>query len=134
MAVTVVPVRPHIAALTALLTQAGLVVVPGGQGTPTPPCVVLWPAPGEPVAGSLADPTSDLIAEVTTVACGSTTDQCLWVADKVTAALSRAVPTVAGRTSHPVQWVDATSVTRDDTLATPLQSTAIRWRLVTTPL
>ena len=134
MAATVVPVRPHIAALTALLTQAGLVVVPGGQGTPTPPCVVLWPAPGEPVAGSLADPTSDLIAEMTTVACGSSVDQALWVAGKVTAALSLAVPTIAGRTAHPVQWVDATSVIRDDTLATPIWSTPIRWRLITTPL
>jgi hypothetical protein len=134
MAVTVVPVRPHIAALTALLTEAGLVVFPGGQGTPTPPCVVLWPAPGTPDPGSLADPTSDLIVEVTTVACGSTVNQALWMADEVTEVLSRAVPVIAGRTVHPVTFVDATSVIRDDSLATPIWSTPIRWRLVSTPL
>lgn len=134
MAVTFVPTRPHIAALTALLVEAGLTVVSGGQGTPVPPCVVLWPAPGEPDAGSLADPTSDLIVEVTTVACGTTVDQALWVSDKVTWTLLRAVPAVAGRTTHPITFVDRTSVARDDTLATPIQSTAIRWRLLSTPL
>ena len=133
MAVTFVPTRPHIAALTALLTDAGLSVIYGGQGAPAPPCVVLWPAPGEPDAGSLADPTSDLIVEITTVACGTTVDQAMWVADKVTATLLRALPTVAGRTVHPVTFVDRTSIARDDTLATPIQSTAIRWRLLSTP-
>jgi hypothetical protein len=130
---TVVAARPHIAALSALLTGAGLTVLPGGQGEPAAPCVVLWPSPGTPEAGSLGDPTSDLIVEVTTVACGTTTDQALWVADKVTAALSRVVPTITGRTAHPITFVDATDVRRDDSLATPLQSTAIRWRLLTTP-
>jgi hypothetical protein len=134
MPVTVVPTRPHIAALSALLTGAGLTVVDGGQGAPVPPCVVLWPAPGEPAAGSLGDPTSDLIVEVTTVACGSTVDQALWVADKINAALLRAVPVITGRTVHPITFVDRTSVARDDALATPIQSTAIRWRLLTTPL
>jgi hypothetical protein len=134
MPVTFVPTRPHIAALTALLTGAGLTVIDGGQGEPAPPCVVLWPTPGEPEAGSLADPTSDLSVEITTVACGSTVDQALWVADKVTAALLRAAPVITGRTVHPITRVDATSVRRDDALAAPIQSTAIRWRLLSTPL
>lgn len=133
MAVTVVPSRPHIAALAGLLTGAGLTVIPGGQGAPVPPCVVLWPSPGAPDAGSLGDPTSDLIVEVTTVACGTTVDQALWVADKVIATLLRAVPVVAGRTIHPIIWVDSAGVMRDDALATPLQSTAIRWRMLSTP-
>lgn len=129
---TVVPTRPHYAAVRALLTAAGLTVVDGGQGEATAPCVVLWPDPGEPAAGSIADPTSDLVVEVTTVACGTTTDQALWVADKITAALSRATPSIDGRTVHPIAFVDAAPVQRDDSLAHPLQSTAIRWRLHTT--
>src|SRR4029077_9083740 len=102
MAVTVGPTRPHIAALSALLTDAGLTVVDGGQGAPVPPCVVLWTTPGEPDAGSLAGPTSGLGVEGTTGACGADSDQALWVADKIQAALSPAVPIIAGRTVHPV--------------------------------
>lgn len=130
---TVVPSRPHIAALSALLTGAGLTVLSGGAGDPEPPCVVLWPSPGDPTPGSIGDPTSDLVVEVTTVACGTTTDQALWVADKVAAALSRQQPTITGRTVHPITLVDSTAVRRDDSLAAPLFSTALRWRLWTTP-
>lgn len=127
MAPTVVPSRPHIAALSALLTTAGLTVLPGGEGDPVAPCVVLWPAPGEPTAGSLGDPTSDLVVEVTTVACGSTSDQAMWVADKITAALSRQTPTISGRQVLPITQVRRTAVSRDDSLAAPLYSTALAW-------
>ena len=127
------PTRPHVAALTAALTGAGLTVLPGGQGTPVPPCVVLWPTPGEPDGSSLGSLDDLLEVEVTTVACGTTTDQALWVSDKVTAALHRAALTVAGRIVDPVLLVDAAPAQRDDSLATPIQSAATRWRITSRP-
>jgi hypothetical protein len=132
--VTAATTRPHVAALRAVLTGAGLTVLDGGVGEPVPPCVVLWPQPGNPTAGSVGVPDSDLVVEITTVACGATADQALWVADKITQAMNRAKPALSGRTVHPVTLVDATSVRRDDSLAAPLHSTALRWRLMTTPL
>ncbi len=126
------PTRPHLAAVRGLLS--GLTVIDGGDGDVTPPCVVLWPTPGDPVAGSLADPDSDLIVLVTTVACGETPDQAMWVADQLTARLQRATPAIAGRTVHPITLDTATAVvSRDDDLAAPLWSTSLTWRLHTTP-
>lgn len=124
--------RPHVAGITGLLTAAGLTVVPGGQGDLVMPCVVLWPEPGRP-HGSLGDPLSMLTSEVTTVACGSTADQAMWVADKVTATLAGVRPTVAGRTVHPLILVDTSPVQRDDDLAAGIWFASIRWRLVTSP-
>lgn len=130
---TFVATRPHIAAVSGLLTAAGLTVLAGGTGDPVAPCVVLWPAPGMPTARTLADPTGDLVVDVTTVACGSTADQAMWVADKITATLSRAVPTVSGRQVMPIWLLDSTTVRRDDSLAAPMFSASLTWRLRTMP-
>lgn len=130
---TFVATRPHIAAVSGLLTAAGLAVLAGGAGDPVAPCVVLWPAPGTPTARTLADPTGDLVVDVTTVACGSTADQAMWVADKITATLSRAVPTVSGRQVMPIWLLDSTTVRRDDSLAAPTFSASLTWRLRTMP-
>jgi hypothetical protein len=127
------PTRPQIAALRGLLTGAGLSVQDGGTGDPVAPCVVLWPSPGKVQPGSLGDPTSYLAADVTTVCCGATTDQAMWVADKVTATLTRATPTVTGRTPQPIECLSETAVQRDDDLAYPLFFTSMRWRFLTTP-
>ena len=130
---TAAATRPHIAALSALLTGAGLTVLPGGEGTPAPPCVVLWPTPGQVTPGSIGAPDSDLLVEITTVACGDTSDQAMWVADKITATLSLAQPTIAGRNVLPAILASSTPVSRDDSLAAPIYATALRWRLLTTP-
>jgi hypothetical protein len=74
-----------------------------------------------------------LTVDVTTVACGETADQAMWVADKLTAALNQVRPTVAGRTVHPLQMLSATAVQRDDDLAAGVWFATLRWRLVTSP-
>ena len=129
---TAAATRPHIAAVSALLTGAGLTVLPGGEGSPEAPCVVLWASPGTPTPGSIGLVDSDLVVEVTTVAVGGTSDQCMWVADKITAALNRAKPTVSGRTVHAMSLSAATPVRREDNLAAPLFSASLTWRLHTT--
>ena len=129
---TATATRPHIAAVGTLLTGAGLTVLPGGEGAPVAPCVVLWASPGTPTPGSIGLVDSDLVVEVTTVAVGGTSDQCMWVADKITAALNRAKPTVSGRTVHAMTLSAATSVRREDDLAAPLFSASLVWRLHTT--
>lgn len=125
--------RPHVAAVRSMLTTGGLTVVDGGDGPLAAPCVVMWPAPGRPAAGSLALADDELSAEVTLVACGETSDQAMWVADRITALLNRATPTVSGRVSHPLILVDTAPVVRDDSLAHPMFSAALRWRLITAP-
>ncbi len=125
--------RPHVAALTAALASAGLTVLPGGQGEPAPPCVVLWPTPGEPDGSALALLDDLLIVAGTLVACGTTTDQALWVADRIAATLNRTVLAVTGRSVDPLTLRMTRSVQRDDSLATPLQSASIDYRTVSRP-
>ena len=127
------PTRPAVAALRALLTGAGLTVQDGGDGDPVAPCVVLWPTPGQAQPASLAEPVEWLDVDVTTVACGQTPDQAMWVADKVAATLTRATPTVAGRSVHPIWCVAASPVQRDDDLAAGLFFASHLWRLTTAP-
>lgn len=131
---TPAPTRPHVAAITALLTGGGLAVLSGGQGSPVPPpCVVLWPTPGSPGGSSLGSVDDALYVEVTTVACGSTADQAMWVADKVTSLLNRQILTIAGRVPYPLVLASVAPVERDDSLSSPLFGAALRWRLVTVP-
>lgn len=125
--------RPQLAAMRGLLVAAGLTVLDGGDGDPVPPCVVLWPTPGDVRAGSLSGVTSDLEVELTTVVCGESVDQAMWVADRVQETLLRATPTVAGRTSHPIRCVWRTAVTRDDDVAPGLWFASLRWLSLTTP-
>lgn len=128
------PTRPHVAALTAALTGAGLTVLPGGQGTPVPPCVVLWPTPGEPGSSSLADIDDLLLVEVTLAACGTTSDQAMWVSDQLTNLLNKKVLTVPGRTLDPLRLVEKPGAAqRDDVLATSSFSAATRWRITSRP-
>lgn len=129
----VLTTRPVLAAVRGLLAGAGLTVLDGGVGDPVAPCVVLWPEPGTPQASSLGDPVDALEVSWTTVAVGETTDQAMWVADRVTTTLTRATVTVAGRTSHPITMDYAGPVSRDDDLTPPLMFAATRWRLLNTP-
>lgn len=121
--------RPHIAAVRALLVAAGLTVQLGGDGEPVAPCVVLWPSPGEPAAGSVADPVGDLVVELTATAVGSTPDQALWVSDRVTTTLAQAVPVVAGRSCRPMWQTWRAPLARDDDSTPPTWFASTRWRL-----
>lgn len=124
--------RPVVAALRAALTGGGLTVIDGGLGDATPPCVVLWAAPGSPT-GSLGDPSDSLQVEVATVACGQTADQAMWVADRVAALLDRTVLPVAGRTVHPLHLLRAQPVARDDDGPAPVWFATCSWQVLTTP-
>jgi hypothetical protein len=131
--VSIAPARPQIAALKALLTAGGLTVLDGGDGSPTAPCVVLWPTPGEPTSSTLADPSSDLEVDVVLHACGDTADQAMWVADKIGSLLDRKTPTISGRTTRPIRMLESTPVRRSDSLAAPVWYAATRWRITTGP-
>lgn len=124
--------RPHVAAVRGLLTAAGLSVIDGGTAEPAPPCVVLWVTPGTHEDNPYA-PATTLTVELTTVCCGLTADQAMWVADKVSGALTGAMPAVTGRTPHRIAQTYAAAVQRDDDVAAGLLFTSIGWQFTTSP-
>jgi hypothetical protein len=130
-------VLPHVDAVTAALTGAGLTVYLGGvpsgvSPTPAAPYVVLYPDPGRAETASLADDRVNYSGVVQLTCVGLTAEQAMSVSDRAMAALS-VVLTVAGRTSWKPESLDGQPVQRDDDVVPPCFYAASRYRLRSVP-
>lgn len=127
-------IKPHMDAIEAALTGAGLAVGPGGAPTPVPAngrYAALYFDPGQVSSESLADVRTDftLLFQVTCV--GPTRDQCLWVAGKVRTALFVRL-TVAGRSAWRPEELGGPFVLRDDDVTPPVYYLPVQYRLKST--
>lgn len=130
-------VLPHVDAVEAALTGAGLTVYVGGAPTAagwTAPerFAVLYPDPGRAVRESLADQRTDFEGVVTITCVGADPERALWVADKVRSALAMPL-TVAGRASWKPEDRGGPPLQRDDDLAPPLYFLPVEYALKSIP-
>lgn len=130
-------VLPHVDAVEAALTAAGLTVYTGGapadvKPTATTPYVVLYPDPGRAERASLGDDRVNFSSVVQLTCVGLTAGQALSVSDRAMAALS-VVLTVDGRTSWKPESLDGQPVQRDDDVVPPCFYAASRYRLRSVP-
>jgi hypothetical protein len=125
---------PHIDAVLAVHTAAGLTVFLGGAPpTSAPPYCVLYPEPGTPVRASLADDRVDYVSTVQVTCVGESAEQALNYADRSSAAMSPPL-VVTGRTARRPEHLDGQPVQRDDDITPPLFYAVARYRLRSTPL
>lgn len=130
-------VLPHMDAVQAALTAAGLTVYLGGipidaGWSPPDKFAVLYPDPGMAVRESLADRRTDFEATFQITCVGGSAERALWVADKARMALS--VPlTVTGRASWRPEELGGPPVQRDDDVTPPLWFVPVQYRLISTP-
>lgn len=130
-------VLPHVDAVSAALTTAGLTAYlggapPGVSPTAADPYVVLYPEPGRAEVASLADNRTNFSAVVQLTCVGLTAEQAMSVSDRAAAALS-AVLTVTGRTSWKPEPLDGQPVQRDDDVTPPCFYAPSRYRLRSIP-
>ena len=129
-------VLPHMDAVQAALTAAGLTVYVGGAPTgstwvPPDKFAVIYADPGMAVRESLADARTDFETTIQVTCVGASVERALWVADKVRVALS--VPlVVAGRTSWRPEDLGGPPVQRDDDVTPPLWFVPVQYRLMST--
>lgn len=116
------------------MENAGLSVGLGGAPTPVPSSgryAVLYFAPGQSMAESLADARTDFDGVFQVTCVGPTEEQCLWVADKVRKALFAPL-TVAGRVVWRPEELGGPPVQRDDDVSPPLFYVPVQYRLQST--
>lgn len=123
-------------AVQTALEDAGLTVYLGGTPTssgwsPPDKFAVLYPEPGEAVRESLADARTDFMTTFQVTCVGGDLERCLWVADKVRAALSVQL-TVAGRSAWKPEDLGGPPVQRDDDVTPPLFFVPVQYRLKST--
>lgn len=84
------------------------------------PYAVVYPLVDESSEGSLVNPTQAVTWawQVTSVSNGAAGAQ--WMQQKVRAALHGFTPTVSGLGTTPIELVDGSAITRDDSLSPPL--------------
>ncbi|MEW2161444.1 hypothetical protein AB0912_00305 [Streptomyces sp. NPDC007084] len=129
-------VLPHLDAVQAALTGAGLTVYVGGTPTtsgwsPPDKFAVLYPDPGVSVRSSLADDRSDFTATVQVTCVGSDVERALWVAGRVRRALAAELA-VEGRVSWRPEDLGGPPVQRDDDVTPPLFFVPVQYRLQST--
>lgn len=125
-------VLPHLDAVQAALTVAGLAVGLGGAPVPAVTrYVALYPDPGQSVRESLADRRTDLTLMVQATCVGPTAEQALWVADKVRGALAGGL-TVDGRLVWRPEELGGPPLARDDDVTPPLYFVPIQFQLRST--
>jgi hypothetical protein len=130
--VTAPAVLPHVDAVQAALTGAGLAVGLGGAPVPAvSKYVALYPDPGQSVSESLADRRTDVMLMVQATCVGPTAEQALWVADKVRSALSGPI-TVDGRVAWRPEELGGPPVSRDDDVTPPLFYVPIQFHIRST--
>jgi hypothetical protein len=130
--VTAPAVLPHVDAVQAALTGAGLAVGLGGAPVPAAArYVALYPDPGQSVPESLADRRTDVMLMVQATCVGPTAEQALWVADKARAALSGPL-TVDGRVAWRPEELGGPPVSRDDDVTPPLFYVPIQFQIRST--
>jgi hypothetical protein len=127
-------ILPHVDAIEAALTDAGLAVSVGAAPDPLPAAtgwVVLYPDPGRADAASLADDRTLFEATVQATCVGATAAQALWVADTVRTALTGPL-TAAGRAVWRPEELGGPPLARDDDVSPPLYFLAVQFRLRST--
>jgi hypothetical protein len=130
--VTAPEVLPHVDAVQAALTAAGLAVGLGGAPVPAVDrYVALYPDAGQFVTESLADRRTDFVGMVQATCVGPTAEQALWVADKVRSALA-SVLTVDGRVVWRPEELGGPPVSRDDDVTPPLFYVPIQFQIRST--
>jgi hypothetical protein len=130
-------VLPHVDAVQAALTGAGLTVYLGGtpaatSWTPPDKYAVLYPEPGEAVRESLADQRTDFLAVFQVTCVGGSMERALWVADKVRQALSGPL-VVGGRTVWRPEDLGGPPVQRDDDTNPPSFFVPVQYRIKSIP-
>lgn len=122
MAYTVHDPQAFYAAIVARIgTSTGkLVDLAKAPGNNTYPYAVVYPLDDESSEGALSDPTQIVTWawQVTCVSNGAAGAQ--WMQQKVRAALHGFTPTVAGLGTTPIELVNGSGITRDDSLSPPL--------------
>jgi hypothetical protein len=127
-------VLPHRDAVKAALEAAQLVVGLGQAPDPVPASrmyAVLYFAPGQSMAESLADARTDFDSVFQVTCVGPDEERCLWVADKVRKALFAPL-TVAGRVVWRPEELGGPPVLRDDDVSPPLFYVPVQYRLQST--
>ncbi len=123
---------PHVDAMQAALTDAGLSVGLGGAPVPAVArYVALYPDPGQSVSESLADARTDFSGMMQATCVGPTAEQALWVAGKVRDALFGGL-TVDGRVVWRPEELGGPPVSRDDTVTPPVFVLPVQFRLRST--
>ncbi|MGW1102710.1 hypothetical protein [Streptomyces sp. NPDC002540] len=130
-------VLPHVDAVQAALTGAGLTVYLGGTPTssgwvPPDKFAVLYPEPGQSGRASLADDRTDFTATFQVTCVGGSVERALWVADKVRHALTGPL-TVAGRAAWRPEDQGGPPVQRDDDVTPPLWFVPVQYRIQSIP-
>lgn len=129
-------IKPHIDAIVAALTGAGLAVgdgvAPAGPAIPaTGIYTVLYADAGRSVRESLADTRTDyeLLFQVTCVA--PTAEKCRWAAQRIRMALGGPIA-VAGRTAWRPEELGGPPIQRDDDVSPPVYYLPVQYRLQST--
>ncbi|GAA2484599.1 hypothetical protein GCM10010406_21080 [Streptomyces thermolineatus] len=127
-------VLPHVDAVTAALTGAGLAVGLGGAPKTVPTSGIytaVYADGGQALPESLADRRTglQLLFQVTCVA--PTAEKALWAADKTRAALAAPLA-VPGRALWRAEELGGPPLARDDDVTPPLYFLPIQYRLRST--
>ena len=124
--------RIHATAIVTLLTAGGLTTYLSDADDAAPGTyVVVHPSPGS-YAGAMGDRFQELLLSFQTTCVGVGPEQALATHDAAGLILAGGIPTIAGRTVHPI-WLDEDPqpIRRDDTLEQPLFYAVARWVLHT---
>ncbi|MET7648371.1 hypothetical protein ABZS83_33065 [Streptomyces sp. NPDC005426] len=130
-------VLPHVDAVQAALTAAGLTVYLGGTPTSsgwTPPdkYAVLYPDPGRAGRASLADDRTDFTGTFQVTCVGASVERALWVADRVRQALDGPL-TVEGRRAWQPEDQGGPPVQRDDDVTPPVFFVPVQYLIQSIP-
>jgi hypothetical protein len=125
--------RPHIDAILAVLTAAGVTAYDAEAPADAPEkYAVVYPDPGTP-SGTLGDRHRHLLLEFQLTAVGRSREQAQWVADKARAVLLTTIPTVPGRVVQPLWQVGSPPpVQRDDDVQPPLYYQPVSYQMRST--
>ena len=127
-------IKPHVDAITAALTGAGLTVGDGGAPASIPATgiyAVLYFDPGRSVSESLADQRTDFHLSFQVTLVGPTAEKVRWASQRLRDALHGPL-TVAGRNAWRPEEDGGPPVQRDDDVSPPLYYLPVQYRLQST--
>lgn len=121
--------RGHTTTVVGLLTAAGLRVYPGGApDDPVFPYVAVYVDGGRNLATSMGQAPDQWDVTVQTTSVGTTHEQCLWAAGKVSGALAGVRPAVSGFTNSRFEHLYAAPVAVDYDAPTDVRYKVDQWR------
>ncbi|MEO3978772.1 hypothetical protein [Streptomyces sp. CAU 1734] len=126
--------KPHMDAVTAALSGAGLVVGQAAPPATIPPTGIyaaLFFDPGQTLTESLANRKTDFTLTFQVTYAGPTQEKTMWAAQRGRIALFPRL-TVAGRSAWRVEELGGPPVQRDDDVTPPVYYLPVQYRLQTT--